>query len=99
MSDTIDEIKEVPYETKFADGTEITDYLAVGVAEGFEETNNTSNEEGARDIVRAWSYICGKGLWKGLQGFFGRSVYHLIDENILDNTGKVNWNLVDERLL
>jgi len=99
MSDTIVENKEIPYETKFEDGSEITDYLAVGVAEGFEETNAKSDEEATRDTIKAWSYICGKDLWRTLQGYFGRSVHNLINEGVLDNSGKVNWDLVNERFL
>ena len=77
------------YETKFEDGTEITDYLAVGVAEGFETT------EGTTDQMRAWSYICGKQLYKGLQGFFGRQVNDLIENGVLAINGDVDWSEYD----
>lgn len=97
MADTIDEIKvEVSYETKFYDGTEITDYAAVAYAEGFEEPNVTDPTECTKDIVRAWSYICGKGLWRGLQGFFGRTVQSIKDAGVLDDNGKVNWDKLNE---
>jgi hypothetical protein len=84
------EENNIPYETKFEDGSEITDYTAVGVAEGFVET------EGNTDAIRAWSYICGKELWKGLQGFFGRNVNTLIEDGVLRGNGKVDWDAYDE---
>lgn len=83
------DITDIPYETKFEDGSEITDYMAVGVAEGFEETN------GGTDAIRAWSYICGKQLHRGLQGFFGRQVNSLIENGVLRGNGKVDWDEVD----
>lgn len=98
MSNTIDEIKEVLYETKFADGTEITDYTAIGIAEGFEDSTAESENEIAKDTIRVWSYICGKRLYTGLQGWFGRNVHYMIDANIFDNNGKVNWNIVEEQI-
>ncbi|MCK9429976.1 MAG: hypothetical protein M0R17_08220 [Candidatus Omnitrophica bacterium] len=88
MSDNIN--NEVPYETKFEDGTEITDYLAVGVAEGFESS------DGKTDSIKAWSYICGKGLWKGLQGWFGRQVNEFITLGIFDQNGQMDWDVYDD---
>lgn len=99
MSDTIDEIKkEVPYETKFYDGTEITDYTAVGIAEGFEESTAKSDDEINKDQIRAWSYITGKGFWTNLQGYFGRNVHTFIQNGYFDIHGKVNWDKIEEIL-
>lgn len=86
MSDEV----TIPYETKFEDGSEITSYLAIGVAEGFETKN------GNTDTIRAWSYICGKGLHNALQGWFGRTISDIIDEGLLDSNGKVNWDTYNE---
>jgi hypothetical protein len=80
----------IPYETKFEDGSNITDYLAIGIAEGFEESNEPI------DVIRAWSYICGKGLWKELQGYFGMSVNNLIESKVLDIEGRINWDKYNE---
>lgn len=80
----------IPYETKFEDGTEITSYLAIGVAEGFE------TKEGDTDIIRAWSYICGKRLHRGLQGWFGRNVQLLLDNGVLGIDGDVDWSEYDK---
>lgn len=51
-------------------------YTAVGLAEGFIE----GTEE---EVISAWQHIYDKGLWKGLQGFFGRTVYQLLEEGII----------------
>ena len=80
---------KIPYETKFEDGNEITDYLAVGVAEGFEVT------ESSTDVIKAWSYILGRQLHRSLQGWFGRTIQELIDSGILLPDGSVDWDEVD----
>lgn len=79
------------YETKFENGEEITDYQAVAYAEGFETANSN-------DTIKAWSYICGKKLYLSLQGFFGRTIRDLIEEEFLQSDGTVNWNVIEERL-
>lgn len=56
---------------------ELDSYLAVGRAEGFEEAKT---EE---EVIAAWQYIKDKGLWKGLQGFFGRTVAQLTEQGVL----------------
>lgn len=77
------------YETKFTDNTDITDYLATGYAEGFEQAPNE------KDLVKAWSYLIGTKLAFSLQGFFGRQAQSLIDNNIIDNEGIVNWEEIN----
>ena len=52
-------------------------YTAVGLAEGFIESN--SEEE----IIAAWQYIHDNDLWQGLQGWFGRTVNDLLKEGII----------------
>ena len=52
-------------------------YTAVGIAEGFVESN--SKEE----VIAAWQYIYDNDLWQGLQGWFGRTVNDLLQEGII----------------
>ncbi len=77
------------YETVFENGEQITDYQAIAYAEGFEEGNDI-------DTIKSWSYICGKQLYKYLQGFFGRTIRDLIDNNILQTDGTVNWDNIEQ---
>lgn len=51
-------------------------YRAVALAEGFEE--GTQDE-----IVQAWQYLHDSRLAYQLQGWFGRTVQHLIEEGII----------------
>ena len=54
----------------------MTQYEAVGLAEGFIE----GTEE---EVINAWQYLVDTGLaWK-LQGFFGRTAKALIEEGIV----------------
>jgi hypothetical protein len=49
-------------------------YLAVGIAEGFEEA------ESKEQVLEAWQYLIDTGMaWK-LQGWFGRTASHLIGQ-------------------
>ena len=57
--------------------TELNAYTAVGLAEGFIESN--SEEE----VIAAWQYIYDNNLWQGLQGWFGRTVNDLLQEGII----------------
>ena len=59
-------------------GFHFTPYTAVGVAEGFIEPSCP------REILGAWQYISHKELWKGLQGWFGRTVYTLQRDNLIE---------------
>ena len=86
---------EITYETKFNDGSRITTYTAVAIAEGFEESCDKDPIEVQKDIVRAWSYICGTKIYRGLQGYFGRTVASLIEQKYMDDNGKVNWENVE----
>lgn len=78
----------VPYETHFEDGTAITDYLACAYGEGFSEGFLASKN----DIMRAWSYIAGKKLYRGLQGWYGRTVAGMIEAGIMKPNGCLNWD-------
>jgi hypothetical protein len=80
------------YETKFADGSEINPYSACGCFEGFEP------REDVLDNIRAASYIAGIGLWKNLQGHYGRTINSMVENGILTWNGIVNWERVEEIL-
>ena len=56
-------------------------YEAVGIAEGFIEPDNEEQ------VIEAWQYLVDTGLAWQLQGSFGRSAQHLIDQGVI-NYGK-----------
>lgn len=55
------------------DERQMTDYLATGIAEGFEEA------ESEDEIRAAWQHLVNTGLAWRLQGWFGRQAQALID--------------------
>ena len=55
----------------------MTFFIACAYAEGFCEGENASQKE----QLTAWQWISDKGLWKQLQGFYGRTVEELINNN------------------
>ena len=51
-------------------------FTSVGIAEGF------ISAESEEQVIEAWQYLIDTGLaWK-LQGWFGRTASHLIEEGI-----------------
>ncbi len=60
-------------------GQKLDTYLACGIAEGFEEGNWTK-----RDQLLAWQYIGRTGLYRQLQGLYGRTLQRLLDEGYFD---------------
>lgn len=52
-------------------------YTAVGLAEGFIEANDEDQ------IITAWQHLHTTGLAYQLQGFFGRTAQHLLNEGII----------------
>ena len=57
-------------------------YLAVGIAEGFEEAD--SEEQ----IIEAWQHLVDTGLAWQLQGWFGRAAQDLIERGIIQIRGE-----------
>jgi hypothetical protein len=55
----------------------MNDYLAIGIAEGFEEA------ESEEQVLNAWQYLVDTGLAYRLQGWFGRTAQTLIDQGLI----------------
>ncbi len=58
-------------------GEVLTDYQAVGLAEGFEE----GTEE---QIIEAWQHLHDTRLAYKLQGWFGRTAQSLIEQGVIN---------------
>ena len=56
-------------------------YTAVGIAEGFIET------ETDEQVLQAWQHLVDTGLVWSLQGWFGRTARQLIDEGFITQEG------------
>jgi len=56
----------------------MNDYLAVGIAEGFEEAENQEQ------VIEAWQYIYDNELHHKLQGWFGRTVHSLLAQGVIE---------------
>jgi len=52
-------------------------YTAVGLAEGFIEAEDEDQ------VIAAWQHLHDTGLAYQLQGFFGRTAQHLLNEGII----------------
>ena len=66
----------------------MTQFEAVAIAEGFEESPSLER------TLEAWSVIAKTGIWRGLQGFFGRTLAHLVDQGVMDWDGNIDWDAV-----
>jgi hypothetical protein len=59
-------------------------FTAVAIAEGFCGGESASKEE----QIEAWQYLINTGLAYTLQGWFGRTAEHLIQEGICQRPSK-----------
>jgi len=73
-------------------GTAFSDYLAVGIAEGFEDF--TDNDQ----WIEAWATIGQRGLYLGLQGFFGRMLMSLVEFGALNQDFTIDWDVFDDQV-
>jgi len=55
----------------------MTNYMAVGIAEGFEEA------ESEEQFLAAWQHLVNTGLAWTLQGSFGRTAAALIEQGLI----------------
>jgi len=70
---------------------EWTPYLSTAYCEGFCEGEDATKEE----QVEAWAYMIKHNLWKGLQGWFGRTAANLIETEVISKDGVINWEFVE----
>ena len=56
----------------------MTDFEAIGYAEGFLEPENKEQ------IIEAWQHLVNTGLAWSLQGWFGRNAKRMIEEGIIN---------------
>ncbi len=52
-------------------------YNAVGIAEGFVKAKSEDQ------VLEAWQYLVNSGLAWQLQGWFGRTASHLIEQGLI----------------
>jgi hypothetical protein len=64
----------------------MTNYMAVGIAEGFEEAENEDQ------VIEAWQHIYDQKLHHNLQGWFGRTVVDLIKAGYINTDGNKSIN-------
>lgn len=57
---------------------ELTPYLAVGYAEGFEEA------ESEEQVIASWQYLHDTKQAYSLQGWFGRTAQSLIEAGVIE---------------
>ena len=55
----------------------MTNYMAVGIVDGFEEPENEEQ------YMEAWQHIYDEKLHLNLQGWFGRTMKVLIDDGLI----------------
>lgn len=67
-------------------------YDAVGIAEGFVESDNPDEH------VEAWAYLIKTGMCWTLQGWFGRNAASIIESGMIDKKGNIDWDMVDDRV-
>lgn len=71
-------------------------YTAIGIAEGFIEAENE------QQIIDAWQHLVDTGIVWQMQGWFGRTATHLIEEGVLKYTNEqaiidFDYNQIEEQ--
>tara|TARA_Y100000034_G_scaffold133122_1_gene197774 strand:- start:1236 stop:1469 length:234 start_codon:yes stop_codon:yes gene_type:complete len=61
---------------------EMDNFTATGIAEGLVENTGETPEEQREIEIAAWQHLIDTGLCWQLQGWFGRTATHLIEEEI-----------------
>lgn len=56
----------------------MTSYQACSIVEGFSGEDHTESE-----VLEAWQYIASTGLWRSLQGWYGREVHRLAEAGVI----------------
>ena len=80
-------------EIKLSDGSVLNSYTAIGLTEGFIESDDS------HDILKAWSFLGQSGLAFELQGWFGRNVKGLVESNYLNEDYTINYSrLIEDEL-
>ncbi len=72
--------------------TKWNDFLAVSYAEGFGEGEESTTEQ----QIEAWAWLIKSGQCWSLQGFFGRAAKNLIGSGVIDDTGTIDWEIVED---
>ena len=72
--------------------TEMNGFRAVAIAEGFEEADSRD------EIIVAWAYLIKTGMAWQLQGRFGRTAKHLIENNYITERGQINWEFINPQI-
>ena len=57
---------------------DVDNFRAIGIAEGFVEAENEDQ------VIEAWQHLVETGLAWNLQGWFGRTAKHLIQEGVIN---------------
>ena len=78
-------------EQTFSNGDPVNNYNATAIAEGF-----TQSEPTTEDYLAAWAYLIRTGLCWSLQGYFGRTATNLIESGAITPEGHIDWVTVDE---
>lgn len=58
-------------------------FTAIGIAEGFIEA------ESVEQTLEAWQHLVDTGMAWSLQGWFGRTAMQLIEQGIIEHSGRV----------
>ena len=70
----------------------MTTYDAIAILEGFSDQEPT-----LEDNMNAWALLIETGQCWTLQGWYGRNAAGLIQDGLISETGKINWEKVADR--